>query len=87
MSYLFEANGIGLGITVFSQVKLFVQLLGQMPMATFSKQSDFSVELHASFKYVLKKEKKQDYTWHRNLSQYTDMLYYIFCIYFCILEI
>lgn len=35
--YLLQANGIGLGFTVLTQVELLVKLLGQVTMTALSK--------------------------------------------------
>lgn len=53
--HLFEADGVGLRLAVLSQVELSVELLGEVTVTSFSKQSDLSVELHASFEHVLQK--------------------------------
>lgn len=52
-THLLQADGVGLWFAVFSQVELLVQLFGQVSMAAFSKQRDFSVELHSPLKNVL----------------------------------
>lgn len=55
--YLLQANGVGLGLTVLTQVELLVKLLGQVAMTALSEQCDFSMELHSSLKNILKQEK------------------------------
>lgn len=51
--HLLQADRVGLWFAVFSQVELLVQLFGQVSMTAFSKQRDFSVELHSSLKNIL----------------------------------
>lgn len=51
--YLLQANSVGLGFTVLTQVEMLVQLLGQVAMAALSKQCDFSMELHSPLKNIL----------------------------------
>lgn len=52
--YLLQADCVGLGFTVLTQVELLVKLLGQVAVTALSKQRDFSMELHSSLKHILK---------------------------------
>lgn len=52
-SHLFESDGVRLRFTALPEIELFVELLGQVSVAAFSKQSDLRVKLHASLKHIL----------------------------------
>ena len=49
-NYLFEPNGICLWITIFTQVELLVQVLGQIAMTSLTKYGHFCMKFHASLK-------------------------------------
>lgn len=57
LTHLLQSDGVGLWVAVFSQVELLVQLFGQVSMTAFSKQGDFSVQLHSSLKNILTHER------------------------------
>lgn len=55
---LLEANTITLWLGFGSQVKLTHDLLWQVPVATFSEDSDTRMELHASLEWVLHRQQQ-----------------------------
>ena len=52
----FKAETIGLRLTVLSKVKLVVELLGQMSVATLTKDCALGVNLHTTLKVLLKRK-------------------------------
>lgn len=56
--YLLQADGIGLGFAIFTQVEVLVKLFGQVAMTALSKYCDFSMKLHSSLKNILETERK-----------------------------
>lgn len=62
-SYLFKSNGVRLRLTVLPEIELLVELLGQVSVAAFSKQSDLSVELHAPLENILQVTDQRQNVW------------------------